>query len=125
MPVFYSFAPVGVTIGFISAMVGGVLAAVISRWLPVVILPSVIGLFFMGGAAGVFGNTYGGRRGAIAAGFFLGLTWSLLVAVAYPLVDLGEYGIEGLWFATPDSILVVIVMKAVGTLFGVPWIPDS
>lgn len=125
VPVFYSFAPVGVTIGFISAMVGGVLAAVISRWLTVVILPSVIGLFFMGGAAGVFGNTYGGRRGAIAAGFFLGLTWSLLVALAYPLVDLNEYGIQGLWFATPDSILVVILMKAVGTLFGVPWIPDS
>jgi PTS system ascorbate-specific IIC component len=119
VPIFYSYAPVGVTLGFISAMVGGVLVTLISRWLPVVVLPSVIGLFFMGGAAGVFGNSFGGRRGAITAGFFLGFTWSLLVALAYPLVDVSEYGVQGLWFATPDSILVIILMRAVGALFGV------
>jgi PTS system ascorbate-specific IIC component len=119
VPVFYSYAPVGVTIGFVSAMVGGVLVTLISAWLPVVVLPSVIGLFFMGGAAGVFGNTFGGRRGAIVAGFFLGFTWSLLVALAYPLVDVTEYGVQGLWFATPDSIIVIILIKAVGALFGV------
>jgi PTS system ascorbate-specific IIC component len=119
VPVFYSYAPVGVTIGFVSAMVGGVLVTLISAWLPVVVLPSVIGLFFMGGAAGVFGNTFGGRSGAIVAGFFLGFTWSLLVALAYPLVDVTEYGVQGLWFATPDSIIVIILIKAVGALFGV------
>ena len=62
VPIFYSYAPIAVTIGFLSAMAGGILVTFISKFLPVTVLPSVIGLFFMGGAAGVFGNTTGGRR---------------------------------------------------------------
>jgi PTS system ascorbate-specific IIC component len=119
VPVFYSFAPVAVTLGFIAAMVGGLIVTFISGFLPVVVLPSVIGLFFMGGAAGVFGNATGGSRGAIFAGFFLGFSWSLLVALAYPLVDMSKYGVQGLWFASPDAIIVVIIMRLVGMIFGV------
>ncbi|MBP1991087.1 PTS ascorbate transporter subunit IIC [Paenibacillus eucommiae] len=119
VPVFYSFAPVAVTLGFIAAMVGGLIVTFISGFLPVVVLPSVIGLFFMGGAAGVFGNAAGGSRGAIFSGFFLGFTWSLLVALAYPLVDMSKYGVQGLWFASPDAIIVVIIMRLVGMIFGV------
>ncbi|MFB6469244.1 PTS ascorbate transporter subunit IIC [Cytobacillus sp. Hz8] len=119
VPIFYSFAPIAVTIGFLAALVGGLLVTLISSILPVVVLPSVIGLFFMGGAAGVFGNATGGRRGAIFAGFFLGFTWTLLVALAYPLVDVTSYGVKGLWFASPDAIIVVILIRLVGMLFGI------
>jgi PTS system ascorbate-specific IIC component len=119
VPIFYSFAPIAVTIGFLSALVGGLLVTLISSILPVVVLPSVIGLFFMGGAAGVFGNATGGRRGAIISGFFLGFSWSLLVALAYPLVDVTKYGVQGLWFASPDAIIVVIIIRLIGTLFGI------
>lgn len=119
VPIFYSFAPIAVSIGFLSALVGGLLVTLFSSVLPVVVLPSVIGLFFMGGAAGVFGNATGGRRGAVIGGFFLGLTWTLLVALAYPLVDVTQYGVEGLWFASPDAILVVIIIRLIGVLFGI------
>jgi PTS system ascorbate-specific IIC component len=119
VPIFYSFAPVAVTVGFLAAMAGGLLVTLISKWLPVVVLPSVIGLFFMGGAAGVFGNAVGGRRGAVVGGFFLGFTFSLLIALAYPLIDVGKYGVQGLWFASPDAVIVVIIMRLVGMLFGV------
>jgi PTS system ascorbate-specific IIC component len=119
VPVFFSFAPIAVTIGFLSALVGSLIVTFISSILPVVVLPSVIGLFFMGGAAGVFGNATGGRRGAIVAGFFLGVTWTLLIALAYPLVDVTQYGVEGLWFASPDAIIVVIIIRLIGMLFGV------
>nr|WP_199562813.1 PTS ascorbate transporter subunit IIC [Sporosarcina sp. BI001-red] len=119
VPVFFSFAPIAVTIGFLSALVGGLLVTLISNLLPVVVLPSVIGLFFMGGAAGVFGNATGGRRGAIVSGLFLGISWSLLVALAYPLVDVTVYGVEGLWFASPDAIIVVVLIRLVGMLFGI------
>lgn len=119
VPIFYSYAPVAVTIGFLAALVGGVIVTFMSSFLPVAVLPSVIGLFFMGGAAGVFGNARGGVRGAVIGGFFLGLTFSLLIALAYPLVDLQQYGIGGLWFASPDAIIVVIIIKLVGLLFGV------
>lgn len=119
VPVFYAFAPNATTIGFIMAVAGGLLATLLSTFTSVVVLPSVIGLFFMGAAAGVFGNAMGGRRGAIIAGFLLGFLFQFIVAIAYPLVGLGDYGITGLWFASTDAIIVVALMRAVGLLFGV------
>ncbi|MDM5338482.1 PTS ascorbate transporter subunit IIC [Fictibacillus enclensis] len=121
VPVFYSFAPIAVTLGFLSALAGSLVVTFLSSFLPVVVLPSVIGLFFMGGAAGVFGNATGGRRGALVSGFFLGLSWSLLIALAYPLLDLSGYGIKGLWFASPDAIIVVVIVRLIGSLFGIHW----
>lgn len=119
VPVFYAFAPNATTIGFIMAVAGGLLATLLSTFTSVVVLPSVIGLFFMGAAAGVFGNAMGGRRGAIIAGFLLGFLFQFIVAIAYPLVGLGDYGITGLWFASTDAIIVVALMRAVGLMFGV------
>lgn len=119
VPVFYAFAPNATTIGFIMAVAGGMLATLLSTFTSVVVLPSVIGLFFMGAAAGVFGNAMGGRRGAIIAGFLLGFLFQFIVAIAYPLVGLGDYGITGLWFASTDAILVIALMRGVGLLFGV------
>jgi PTS system ascorbate-specific IIC component len=118
VPIFYSFAPVAVTIGFLCALIGSLLITFVSQWLPVVVLPSVIGLFFMGGAAGVFGNATGGRRGAIIGGLFLGITWTLLVAISYPLVDVTKFGVQGLWFASPDAIIVIDIIVLIGKLFG-------
>lgn len=118
VPIFYSYAPIAVTIGFLAALVGSLLVTLISKWLPVVVLPSVIGLFFMGGAAGVFGNAMGGRRGAIIGGFFLGVTWTLLVALSYPLIDVTKFGVQGLWFASPDAIIVSDLIILIGKLFG-------
>lgn len=118
VPVFYSFAPNATTIGFITAVLGGLLATAVSAFTSVVVLPSVIGLFFMGAAAGVFGNAMGGRRGAVIAGFLLGFCFQMIVAVAYPLVGLGDYGISGLWFASTDAIIVVALMKLGGLVVG-------
>lgn len=119
VPIFYSFAPNATTIGFIMAVLGGLLATLLSSFTSVVVLPSVIGLFFMGAAAGVFGNAMGGRRGAVISGFLLGFLFQFIVAIAYPLVNLGGYGITGLWFASTDAIIVVALMRLVGLLFGV------
>lgn len=119
IPIFYSFAPTATTIGFLFALVGGLGATLISTMLPVVVLPSVIGLFFMGGAAGVFGNAMGGRRGAIIAGMVLGFTFQMIVALAYPIIDLSGYGISGLWFASTDAIIVILFIRLIGSLFGI------
>lgn len=118
VPIFYSFAPNATTIGFIMAMIGGIVATFVSSLTTVVVLPSVIGLFFMGAAAGVFGNAMGGRRGAIIAGLVLGFVYQMMVALAFPLVDLTQYGIAGLWFSSPDVIFVILLMKLVALPFG-------
>lgn len=119
VPIFYAFAPTATTIGFIFAILGGLLATAVSTLTPQVILPSVIGLFFMGGAAGVFGEKTGGLRGAIVAGFVLGFIFSILPVLAYPLIDLSKYGVQGLWFASTDAIIVAIIMRLIGKLFGI------
>lgn len=52
----------------------------------IVIIPGVVPHFFVGAAAGVFGNATGGRRGAIlgafAHGCFIILPASILIAGA-------------------------------------------
>ena len=88
VPIFYASGPVATTVGFLCAMVGGILATLISTQLKVVVLPGVIGLFFMGGAAGV-------------------------------LIDVTGYGVEGLWFASTDAILVSVFMRLIGMIAGV------
>ena len=118
VPIFYASGPVATTVGFLCAMVGGILATLISTAMGVVVLPGVIGLFFMGGAAGVFGDKLGGKRGCVAASFLLGFLFSIIVALAYPLIDVSRYGIEGLWFASTDVIIVSVLMRLGGMIFG-------
>jgi len=60
----------------------------------------------------------GGRRGAIIAGLVLGFVYQMMVALAFPLVDLTQYGIGGLWFSSPDVIFVILLMKLVALPFG-------
>ena len=118
VPIFYSFAPTGVTVGFITTLIGSLITTLLSKWLPVAVLPSVIGLFFMGGAVGVFGNARGGKRGAILGGLIFGITWTLLIAFSYPIVSVSKYNISGLWFASPDAIIVAVIMRLLGKVFG-------
>ena len=120
IPIFYSVGPVATTVGFLSAMVGGLIATFISASMSVCVLPGVLGLFFMGGAAGVFGDKLGGKRGAVVAGLSLGFLFTIIVALAYPLIDVTRYGVDGLWFASTDAIIVSVIMKLVGLLFGIP-----
>lgn len=120
IPVFYSYGPISTTIGFLTATVGAVIGMFITSWIaPVVVLPGMIGIFFSGGAAGVFGNARGGRRGAILSGFIFGLTWTLLIGFTYTLLDLSVYGISGLGFASSDAIIVSSIMRLIGMIFGV------
>lgn len=119
IPIFYASGPVATTVGFIAAMVGGFIATTITSQMSVVVLPGVIGLYFMGAAAGVFGDKLGGKRGAVVSGLFLGFVFTMMVAVAYPLIDVARYGVKGLWFASSDAIIVSVVMKLLGMLFGI------
>lgn len=118
IPIFYAYGPVATTVGFIFAVIGGIIATFITTTMGVVVLPGVIGLFFMGGAAGVFGDKLGGKRGAVVAGLVMGFVFTMMPAIFAPIIDVTRYGITGLWFASTDAILVGVVMKLVGGLFG-------
>ncbi|MED1790598.1 PTS ascorbate transporter subunit IIC [Brevibacillus laterosporus] len=115
-PTIFPFAPNAVIIGFLTSFVAGLIAMFI---LPViglkVIVPGVVGHFFTGAAAGVYGNATGGRRGAIIGAFVNGLLISLLPALLLPV--LGGLGFEGSTFGDADFGIVGIILGKMITLF--------
>lgn len=105
-PIVFPYAQNAVLIGFISSFIGGLIGlAVLSQWLNpalglALILPGLVPHFFTGGAAGVYGNATGGRRGAVAGGFVNGLLITFLPAVL--LLVLGDFGDANTTFGDTD-----------------------
>lgn len=105
-PIVFPYAQNAVLLGFIASFVGGLVGLfVLSVWLnPAIglalILPGLVPHFFTGGAAGVYGNATGGRRGALAGGFVNGLLITFLPA--FLLSVLGTFGSENTTFGDAD-----------------------
>jgi ascorbate PTS system EIIC component len=105
-PIVFPYAQNAVLIGFVSSFAAGLTGlAVLSVWLGpafgwVLVLPGLVPHFFTGGAAGVYGNATGGRRGAIAGGFVNGLLITFLPALL--LRVLGSFGEENTTFGDTD-----------------------
>lgn len=105
-PIVFPYAQNAVLIGFISSFIGGLIGlAVIAVWLNpafelALILPGLVPHFFTGGAAGVYGNATGGRRGAMAGAFANGLLITFLPALL--LTVMGTFGAENTTFGDAD-----------------------
>ncbi len=105
-PIVFPYAQNAVLIGFVSSFGAGLAGlAVLSLWLGpafgwVLVLPGLVPHFFTGGAAGVYGNATGGRRGAIAGGFVNGLLITFLPALLVRV--LGSFGEENTTFGDTD-----------------------
>lgn len=112
VPVLFPYAPNALMLGFIFAVAGTVVGMFASRLVGTVVpVPSIIGAFFTGGVAGIFGNALGGRRGAMISGFVYGLFLSIPVALFFPLYGLAEYGIQGVAFLVSDGIAALSIIK--------------
>lgn len=103
-------------VGFLSTTVTflvlmGVFAA--AGWF--VLVPPMIMLFFVGAGAAVFGNAFGGWRGAVLAGVVAGVSlafgqwlgWNLLSDTAPELATLAD----------PDWYLMILLLLGLGELF--------
>ncbi|NLZ33534.1 MAG: PTS ascorbate transporter subunit IIC, partial [Clostridiales bacterium] len=115
-PVVFPYAPNAVLIGFLSSFVGGIVGLFILLALGApAILPGVVPHFFCGATAGVFGNTTGGRRGAIIGAFVHGLLITFLPALLMPV--LGDFGFAGSTFSDADFGVFGILIGKILTLF--------
>ncbi|AIG64531.1 PTS ascorbate transporter subunit IIC [Corynebacterium atypicum] len=121
-PIVFPYAQNAVLIGFISSFVGGLVGlAVLSLWLNpafgvALILPGLVPHFFTGGAAGVYGNATGGRRGAIFGALANGLIITFLPA--FLLKVLGAFGTENTTFGDADFGWFGLLVGSAGNVGG-------
>lgn len=113
-PVVFPYAPNAVLVGFLSSFVAGVIGMFILYFLNMtVIIPGVVPHFFVGAAAGVFGNATGGRRGAMLGAFTNGLLITFLPVFLLPV--LGSIGLANTTFSDSDfgalGILLGIIVR--------------
>ncbi|ULF71223.1 PTS ascorbate transporter subunit IIC [Vibrio alginolyticus] len=109
-PVVFPYAPNAVLVGFLSSFTAGLLGMFLLYVMGLtVIIPGVVPHFFVGAAAGVFGNATGGRRGAILGAFAQGLLITFLPVFLMPV--LGDLGFANTTFSDAD-------FGAVGILLG-------
>ncbi|MFJ2766395.1 PTS ascorbate transporter subunit IIC [Streptomyces sp. NPDC087300] len=105
-PIVFPYAQNAVLIGFISSFVGGLISLGLLAWVfhpafgLALVLPGLVPHFFTGGAAGVYGNATGGRRGAALGAFVNGVLITFLPALL--LKVLGAFGDENTTFGDAD-----------------------
>ncbi|GAA1910466.1 PTS ascorbate transporter subunit IIC [Streptomyces durmitorensis] len=105
-PIVFPYAQNAVLVGFICSFAGGLvslglLAGVFNpAFGTALVLPGLVPHFFTGGAAGVFGNATGGRRGAALGAFLNGVLITFLPALL--LGVLGSFGSANTTFGDSD-----------------------
>ncbi|GAA2614674.1 PTS ascorbate transporter subunit IIC [Actinomadura fulvescens] len=117
VPTVFPVAPTAVMLGFVSATVVflgclGVFAA--AGWFT--LAPPMIMLFFVGGAAAVFGNAVAGWRGAVIGGVISGLMLAVGQAVTWSLFD--KTAPELATLADPDWYAIAWLLKALDPVVG-------
>ncbi|MFE0172144.1 PTS ascorbate transporter subunit IIC [Streptomyces sp. NPDC059002] len=105
-PIVFPYAQNAVLIGFISSFIGGLISLGLLAWVfhpafgLALVLPGLVPHFFTGGAAGVYGNATGGRRGAALGAFVNGVLITFFPALL--LKVLGAFGEENTTFGDAD-----------------------
>lgn len=108
-PVVFPYAPNAVLVGFLSSFCAGLVGMFLLYIFNLtVIIPGVVPHFFVGAAAGVFGNATGGKRGAILGAFAQGLLITFLPVFLLPV--LGDLGYQNTTFSDADFGIVGILL---------------
>ena len=115
--VFFPYAPTAVIIGFVSSFIGGIIGMLVLGFTGgVLIIPGLVPHFFCGATAGIYGNSTGGRRGAIVGAFVNGLMLAFLPALLLPV--LGSLGFANTTFGDADFAVIGLLLGYAGEIIG-------
>ncbi|WP_067468271.1 PTS ascorbate transporter subunit IIC [Actinomadura macra] len=116
-PTVFPVAPTAVMLGFVASTgVFLVCLAVFAGTGWFTLAPPMIMLFFVGGAAGLFGNVVAGWRGAVLGGVISGLTLAIGQAVTWGLYE--RTAPELATLADPDWYAIGWLLKAADPVVG-------
>jgi PTS system ascorbate-specific IIC component len=115
-PIVFAYAPNAVIIGFLASFGAFLLSMVligVAGW--GVIIPSMIPIFFPGAAAGVFGNSTGGWKGAILGGAICGflLAFGQLIVGNALAASVPYQALR----SDPDTHLLSLIGTQLGNIF--------
>ena len=118
-PLFFQYSPTGVILGFLSCFAAMVVFTLVQLALgmSIIIFPGPIFFFFDGALAGVFGDKYGGWKGAIVAGAIMGIVVDVTALLLYPL-QAEFFAGTGLNFGGGDYILWAPVFWIINLIGG-------
>lgn len=88
VPLLFPQHPTSVIVGFLTSLIASLIGMTILGVIkyPVVVFPALIPTFFTGAVTAIFGNSTGGRRGAIAGSFINGLILIFGQALLLPFI---------------------------------------
>lgn len=134
-PIVFPYAQNAVLIGFISSFVGGLIGLLLLGTIfgPLfglaLILPGLVPHFFTGGAAGVYGNATGGRRGAVLGAFVNGSLITFFPALLMKVLgsfgsanttfgdaDFGWFGMLIGYGAKPGGLVAILLLAVIGVV---------
>lgn len=108
VPALFAYAPNSLMIGFVSGVIGMIIGMIASSAVfGVVPLVSIIGAFFTGGVAGIYGNATGGRRGAAIAGAIYGFALIFCSGFLFTIFDYAAYGASGVGHDCLDVMAIL------------------
>ena len=111
-PVVYPYAPNAVILGFLGSFVGAIFwLLVLGKIAGYIFVPTMMALFFHSATAGVFGNSTGGIRGALIAGF---ITATVIAVGQYVMVTFlisRTIPDTAMWAADSDMLILGPVIK--------------
>lgn len=116
-PAIFPFAPTAVLIGFVGSFFGGLaaMALMIAFHSSTIMIPAAGICFFSGGTSGIFGNAYGGWKGALIGSFFVGMALTGLPLLLYPAF--AALGIVGSSFPNVDYNIIGAILNKILGLF--------
>mgnify|MGYP001004884686 CR=1 FL=1 len=116
-PIIFPSAPTAVLVGFISSFVGFLVSMFIigaAGW--GIVIPNMIPIFFPGAAAGVFGNSTGGWRGAVLGGFIMGVLLAFGQLLTGQMLEAGNSVPYEALRADPDTHILPWIGNLLGRL---------